>query len=53
MSYIVVQDKLTIVKDEIYHLELILNDAYLRKRRILKNDGEQSWYDWLLEWIGY
>ena len=53
MSYIVVQDKLTIVKDEIYHLERLLNEAYLRRRRILKSDGQQTWYDWFWELIGY
>ena len=53
MAYVVVQDKLTIVKDEIWHLERLLNEAYTRQRTILKRQGVQGWYDWILEWLGY
>ncbi len=53
MAYVVVQDKLTIVKDEIWHLERLLNEAYARRRNILKREGIQGWYDWILEWFGY
>lgn len=53
MNYIVVQDKMTIVKEEIWHLERLLNNAHMRKRFIMKKTGEQSWWDWICEFVGY
>jgi len=53
MNYIVVHDKLTIVKDEIWHLERLLNEANVRERNLLKRRGEQTWYDWVCELLGY
>ena len=43
MNYVVVEDKMTIVKEEIWHLERLLNEAHLRKRFIMKKEGKQSW----------
>jgi len=53
MDYITVQDKMTIVKEEIWHLERLLNEANTRKRYIARTRGNQTWWDWLLEWAGY
>ena len=34
-------------------LEALLKNVKERERRLLKNRGEQTWIDWLLEQLGY
>ena len=53
MPFVVVQDKITIVQEEIQQLERLLQEAQERRRRIWKNEGGQGWWDWLLELVGY
>ncbi len=53
MSYVVVQDKMSIVKEEIWHLERLLQEAHTRRRFIMKSEGTQGWWDWLWELMGY
>ena len=34
-------------------VEALLKNVKERERRLLKNRGEQTWIDWLLEQLGY
>ena len=51
--FVVKRDELMDATDEIRELERLLNEAWLRKRIILKKKGLQGWWDWFLEYIGY
>ena len=46
------RDELVNAHDEIKELERLLNEAFLRKRTILKKRALQGWWDWLMEIIG-
>ena len=41
------------IKMEKNVLETLLKEVKERERRLLKNRGEQTWIDWLLEQLGY
>lgn len=46
-------DKLWTTNEEINVLEKLLEELYRKQRELLKNKGHQSWWDYLLELIGY
>ena len=46
-------DKLWTTNEEINVLEKLLEELYRKQRELLKNKGNQSWWDYLLELIGY
>ena len=46
-------DKLWTTNEEIKVLEKLLEELYRKQRELLKNKGNQSWWDYLLELIGY
>lgn len=50
---IIHRDELVNAEDEIKELERLLNEAFLRKRTILKKRAIQGWWDWIMEIIGY
>ena len=39
--------------EEITVLEKLLEGLYKKQRELLKNNGEQTWWDYFLEWFGY
>ena len=39
--------------EEINILEKLLEGLYKKQRELLKNNGEQTWWDYFLEWFGY
>jgi len=39
--------------DEIKELERLLDEAIIRKRKILKQKYLQGWWDWICELLGY
>ena len=39
--------------EEINILEKLLEELYKKQREIIKNRGQQSWWDYFLEWFGY
>ena len=52
--------KYKIIKNNYYHatlevseLERLLMEAKLRLRKEAKKANKQTWYDFILEWIGY
>ena len=47
------KETLVDIKMEKNVLETLLKEVKERERRLLKNRGEQTWIDWLLEQIGY
>tara|TARA_X000000950_G_C13454096_1_gene473131 strand:- start:338 stop:505 length:168 start_codon:yes stop_codon:yes gene_type:complete len=52
-NYVIVRDKFYIAKEEIKALEHLLKEAKERQRRLLKEKNMQTWWDWILELIGY
>ena len=46
-------DELAQTKEELRELERLCIEARMRYRKILKKRLQQSWWDWLLEIIGY
>ena len=46
-------NKLWTTNEEINVLEKLLEELYRKQRELLKNKGNQSWWDYLLELIGY
>ena len=51
--FVIKRDELRDAEDEVKVLEYLLNEAWLRRRNILKKKGLQGWWDWLWERIGY
>jgi hypothetical protein len=51
--FIIKRDDLMNAEDEVQQLERLLNEAWLRRRKILKKKSMQGWVDWIWEWIGY
>jgi len=51
--FIIKRDALMDAEDEVKQLEILLNEAWLRRRNILKKKSMQSWVDWIWEFIGY
>lgn len=51
--FIIKRDELMEAQDEVRILEGLLNEAWLRRRNILKKKAMQGWWDWMLEFIGY
>jgi hypothetical protein len=47
------QDELAQTQEEIQELERLCWEARIRYRDILKRRKIQSWWDWLLEIVGY
>ena len=47
------RDELMNAEDEIKELERLLNEAFLRRRNILKRKYIQGWWDWMCELFGY
>ena len=39
--------------EEINILEKLLEELYKKQRELIKNRGQQSWWDYFLEWFGY
>ena len=53
ISKVIRKDTLINIQIEKSELERLLSEVKIREREILKNRGLQSWYDWLLEQLGY
>ena len=53
MSFVLIQDKITIVQQEIQQLYRLLQEAHVRRHGIWKNEGRHDWWDWVLELVGY
>lgn len=51
--FIIKRDDLMNAEDEVKQLERLLNEAWLRRRKILKKKAMQGWVDWIWECIGY
>ena len=51
--FVIKRDELRDAEDEVKVLENLLNEAWLRRRNILKKKGIQGWWDWLWEIVGY
>lgn len=51
--FIIKRDELMEAQDEVKALERLLNEAWLRRRNILKKKLMQGWWDWVCEFIGY
>ncbi len=51
--FVIKRDELMEAQDEVRELERLLNEAWLRRRNILKRKSMQGWWDWVLEFIGY
>jgi len=47
------RNELMNAEDEVRELEKLLNEAFLRRRNILKRKYMQGWWDWMLEFFGY
>jgi hypothetical protein len=50
---LVQRNELMNADDEVKELERLLNEAVIRKRRILKQKSLQGWLDWVWELLGY
>ena len=46
-------EKLWSTKEEIKILENLIEELYKKQRELLKKDGKQGWWDYILELIGY
>lgn len=46
-------DKLIVTEEEIKVLENIIKELYIKKRQLLKDKGQQTWWDYFLELLGY
>tara|TARA_Y100001970_G_scaffold258331_1_gene338097 strand:+ start:968 stop:1120 length:153 start_codon:yes stop_codon:yes gene_type:complete len=46
-------DKLQTTKEEIKVLENLIKDLYIKQRELMKAHGQQSWWDFFLELLGY
>jgi len=53
IMFIIKRDELRDTEDEVKVLENLLNEAWERRRNILKKHGIQGWWDWLCERFGY
>jgi len=51
--FVIKRDELMDAQDEVRELERLLNEAWLRRRNILKKKLMQGWWDWIWEFIGY
>jgi hypothetical protein len=51
--FVIKRDELMNAEDEVRQLEILLNEACLRRRYLLKKKSSQGWWDWVLEFIGY
>jgi len=40
-------------EEEINILLKMVEKLYEKKREIIKNKGQQGWWDYFLEWLGY
>lgn len=49
----IIKDNIHDTNMEISVLENLLQDAYLKRRDIMKQKGLQTWWDFFLEWMGY
>ena len=47
------RDELAQTAEEVRELERLCNEARIRYRRIIKQRMQQSWWDWVMEWVGY
>jgi hypothetical protein len=52
-KYVIVRDKFYIAKEEIKALERLLMEARIRERDLLKETNNQTWWDWIWEFVGY
>jgi len=52
-SYTIVRSPIREAQQEIDILYQLLQDAEIRLRRVRRIAGIQTWYDWLLEIVGY
>ena len=50
---IVDRDEVKNVEQEVKELKRLLNEARIRRRYIYKRRKLQSWWDWMLEQLGY
>lgn len=46
-------DTLVVTLEEIKVLENLIQNLYIKRRILLKDRGEQTWWDYILEWLGY
>jgi len=46
-------DKLYIANEEVIQLQRLLGEAYQRRKAILIRRNMFSWWDWLLDKVGY
>jgi hypothetical protein len=53
IMFVIKRDELMEAQDEVRELERLLNEAWLRRRNLLKKKSMQGWWDWVLEFIGY
>ena len=51
--FVIKRDELMEAEDEVRELERLLNEAWLRRRRLWKKKSIQGWWDWVWEFIGY
>jgi len=52
--FIIKRDELMEAQDEVNKaLERLLNEAWSRRRNLLKKKSMQGWWDWMWEFIGY
>ena len=49
--FIIKRDELMEAQDELRELERLLNEAWLRRRNLLKKKSMQGWWDWMWEFI--
>ena len=47
------RDELAQTAEEVRELERLCSEARIRYRRIIKQRMQQSWWDWVMEWVGY
>ena len=47
------RNELMNAEDEVKELERLLDEAMMRKRKILKQKYLQGWWDWIWELLGY
>jgi len=52
-SYTLIRSPIREAQQEIDILHVLLQDAKSRLRRVQRTVGIQTWYDWLLEIVGY
>ena len=53
ITMIVDRDEVNNVEQEVKELKRLLNEARIRRRYIYKRRKQQSWWDWMLEQLGY